>query len=216
VFIYTESRSACSEFRSVEAHPRRSAPLRHVTKNPSPQLLYFPHLQNRDSCKSFRPLPLRAFSARRIRSYEKCRVSPAFFRRSDVWTFRHSDGQYPRNSLPLNSFADPHPLNLYATILYKKGGERGYLEPAFQPLSRPSLSPLSATPMNLPASVANKRLTARLSLLDATFTKNKGIPPSSPISFTPPTRQSSGRAYGLFGRREEPSFVAQRDQGINL
>ncbi len=47
-------------------HPRRPAPLRHVTRIPSPQLLYFPHLQNRDARNSFR-----------IRSYENCRVSPS-------------------------------------------------------------------------------------------------------------------------------------------
>src|SRR5260370_32823670 len=29
------------------------------------------------------------------------------------------------NSFPLNSFADPHPLNLYATIFYKNGGGGG-------------------------------------------------------------------------------------------
>src|SRR5260370_4007995 len=44
----------------------RSAPLRHVTKNPSPQLLLFPTLTNRDSRNSFR-----------IRSYKKWRVRAA-------------------------------------------------------------------------------------------------------------------------------------------
>jgi hypothetical protein len=38
----------------AKLHPRRAASLRHVTKNPSPQLLYFPHLQNRDARNSFR------------------------------------------------------------------------------------------------------------------------------------------------------------------
>src|SRR6266404_890210 len=37
-----------------------------------------------------------------------------------------------------------------------------------------SVSPLAATVMNLLASVANKRLTARLNPLDATLTKNRG------------------------------------------
>ena len=50
------------------ARPRR---FRHVTKIPSPQLLTFPALTNRDACNSFR-----------IRSYEKCRVSPAFSSRN--------------------------------------------------------------------------------------------------------------------------------------
>src|SRR6266403_1060769 len=36
------------------------------------------------------------------------------------------------------------------------------------------ISPLAATLMDLPASVANKRLTAELSPLDATLTKNRG------------------------------------------
>src|SRR5260370_42020148 len=36
------------------------------------------------------------------------------------------------------------------------------------------LSSLAATLMNLPASVANKRLTPYLNPLDATFTKNRG------------------------------------------
>src|SRR6266852_2860245 len=44
-------------------------------------------------------------------------------------------------------------------------------------LSRPQsapVSPLAATLMDLPASVANKRLTAWLTPLDATLTKNRG------------------------------------------
>src|SRR6266404_4440054 len=39
------------------------------------------------------------------------------------------------------------------------------------------ISPLAATLMNLPASVANKRLTVGLSPLDATLTKNRGWGP---------------------------------------
>src|SRR6266481_3775601 len=37
------------------------------------------------------------------------------------------------------------------------------------------VSPLPATLMVFPASVANKRLTAELNPLDATFTKNRGV-----------------------------------------
>ena len=48
----------------ISDRPRRTPPSRHVTKIPSPQLLYFPHLQNCDARNSFR-----------IRSYAKCRVS---------------------------------------------------------------------------------------------------------------------------------------------
>src|SRR6266478_3753694 len=42
-----------------------------------------------------------------------------------------------------------------------------------------SVSPLAATLMDLPASVANKRLTVGVSPLDATLTKNRGVHPSS-------------------------------------
>jgi hypothetical protein len=45
------------------------------------------------------------------------------------------------------------------------------------------ISPLHATLMDLPASVANKRLTARLNPLDATLTKNTGAHPSSQKPF---------------------------------
>ena len=40
---------------------------------------------------------------------------------------------------------------------------------------RDPLSPLAATLMVLPASVANKRLAAQLTPLDATLTKNRGV-----------------------------------------
>ena len=88
--------------------------LRHVTKIPSRQLLYLPHLQNRDARKFFR-----------IRSYEKYRVtsfkpniflSPRASRSSDV----------SRKSLRHNLLSDPHPLNLYPTIFYKNMPGRGY------------------------------------------------------------------------------------------
>ncbi len=36
---------------------------------------------------------------------------------------------YPSKSLPFNSFADPHPLNLYATIFYKNTGRGAPLQP---------------------------------------------------------------------------------------
>src|SRR5882724_8220008 len=46
------------------------------------------------------------------------------------------------------------------------------------------VSPLAATLMGLPASVANKRLTAELNLLDATLTENRGVggPSGTPSS----------------------------------
>ncbi len=47
-------------------------------------------------------------------------------------------------SLPLNPFADPHPLNLYATIPYKKGGGEGAVPPLryLPPISDPFSSQL--------------------------------------------------------------------------
>ena len=49
------------------------------------------------------------------------------------------------------------------------------------------ISPLAATLMNLPASVANKELTRSLSLLAATLTKNRGWgpPPCDVSAFNP-------------------------------
>src|SRR5258708_4762560 len=48
-----------------------------------------------------------------------------------------------------------------------------------------SVSPLAATLMGLPASVANKRLTVGLSPLDATLTKNTGVRASFPFWNSP-------------------------------
>ena len=88
-------------------------------------------------------------------------------------------------SLPFNLFADPHPLNPVTSIFYKNSGGRahpGLIGPACpHPVGNPvgvtpalALTPLAATLMNHPASVANKRLTALLNPLDATLTKNTG------------------------------------------
>jgi hypothetical protein len=110
----------------------RSAVLRHVTKNPSPQLLLFPTLTNRDSRNSFR-----------IRSYKKWRVSPVFSSQPiDLQTFRCA------SCIP--------------------NGVTGRSDVAIP------ISVLDATLMDLPASVANKRLTVRLTPLDATLTKKWG------------------------------------------
>jgi len=64
------------------------------------------------------------------------------------------------------------------------------------------VSPLAATLMNLPASVANKRLTAELTHLDATLTKNPGATPPFDVStFRPSAAQTSLRttllSYGV-------------------
>ena len=53
-------------------------------------------------------------------------------------------------SLRLNLFADPHPLNLCATIFYKKGGGRGVLP------SGPLFYPAFHLPYALPSSVSCK------------------------------------------------------------
>jgi hypothetical protein len=147
----------------VSRYISRPASLRHVTKNPSPQLLYFPHLQNRDAHNSFI-----------IRSYADWRVSPAF-------SSQPVDVSHSPKSLPHNLFADPHPLNLYATIFYKMVGREGSFQRSdLRTFGRASyISPLNATLMQLPASVANKRLTARLSSLDATLTKKPGALPGA-------------------------------------
>ena len=76
---------------------------------------------------------------------------------------------FPRlspNSFPLNLFANPHPLNLVVSIFYKNiaGARRlscsSNSQPQLSTFNLPfSISPLNATLMDLPASVANKRLT---------------------------------------------------------
>ena len=117
----------------VKRTSRRPASLRHVTKNPSPQLLYFPHLQNRDARNSFR-----------FCSYVNWRVSPALFSLSlsshSPYTlpfdFQLSTvNLFPSNSFPLNPFADPHPLNPVASILYKNIGGQGVSIFTFSPQS---------------------------------------------------------------------------------
>jgi hypothetical protein len=62
-----------------------------------------------------------------------------------------------------------------------------------------SATPLSATLMNLPASVANKRLTLRLSPLDATLTKNIGVTSFQTKAFlcSGPTPESFRRAFRI-------------------
>src|SRR5260370_41376813 len=71
--IDTRFTSVLYFFVFVKRHPRRPASLRHVTKNPSPQLLYFPHLQNRDARNSFT-----------FCSYVNWRQLPALFSLSPV------------------------------------------------------------------------------------------------------------------------------------
>ncbi len=101
-------------------------------------------------------------------------------------------------SLPLNLFDDPHPLNLYATISYKKsGGEGAFFDvSSFRSASRiPNrvtgrsdmqtfaipLSALAATLMSLPVYVANKRLTLRLKPFSCNIYNKLGGTSSKPL-----------------------------------
>src|SRR6266478_2576104 len=54
-----------------------------------------------------------------IRPHSARFTGPAIFPAFDFQPF------FSSQSLPLNLFADPHPLNLYAAILYKNSGGRG-------------------------------------------------------------------------------------------
>src|SRR5712692_6631496 len=114
--------------------------------------------------------------------------SPAtHFRRSyrseNVQTCQRSDvlTSFTAKSLPFNLFADSHPLTPVTSIFYKNAGGRGHSRRFLSPKAFPChtsgnspVSPLAATLMDLPASVGNKRLTAGLTPLDATLTKNRG------------------------------------------
>src|SRR6266478_1866248 len=119
--------------------------------------------------------------------------SPAtHFRRSyrseNVQTCQRSDvlTSFTAKSLPFNLFADSHPLTPVTSDFYKNAGGRGHSRRFLSPKAFPChtsenspVSPLAATLMHPPASVANKRLTVGLSPLDATLTKNRGVHPSS-------------------------------------
>ncbi len=81
-----------------------------------------------------------------------------------------------RNSFPLNSFADPHPLTPVASIFYKKGGGVTTSRVAGPHSARfwCTLNPLDATLLSPLVCVANKGLAQYLSPLNATLTKNTG------------------------------------------
>ncbi len=79
-----------------------------------------------------------------------------------------------------------------------------------------ALSPLDATLMDLPASVANKGLTAWLNPLDATLTKNRGVPlPPSTFRFFDVQMCSLHPEWG-YGTRGQHVFEspACRDPGL--
>src|SRR5438874_13672409 len=73
------------------------------------------------------------------------------------------------NPFPLTLLSDPHRLNPAVSISYKNRGGKGSRHSSAHV---PTL--LKSTLARQSASVANKRLTSRLSPVDATLTKNMG------------------------------------------
>src|SRR6266404_7126771 len=76
------------------------------------------------------------------------------------------------------------------------------------------VSPLAATLMDSPASVANKRLTARLNPLAAALTKNRGVgaPPFDVSTFGPSdlqTRCSHPERSSRFGTRSSIVLISR-------
>jgi len=116
--------------------------------------------------------------------------------RSDLQTFRRADDPCPAKPFSVNLFADPHPLNPYAAIFYKKGGGRGLshlptLRRSNVQTSPIPISPLDATLLRGLASVDSKQFTGNLNPLDATLTKKRG---GGGTSFKPrilPAKRSS-------------------------
>src|SRR6267378_4352624 len=85
------------------------------------------------------------------------------------------------------------------------------------PLSTIALSPLAATLTDLPASVANKRLTVELDPLDATY-KKRGAPPSHsgthprpyppvPLPHYAPSIKVSPHPCAIIGHAASPSAM---------
>ncbi len=119
--------------------------------------------------------------------------SRRLLRSENVQTFRDAQTSFTPKSLPFNLFADHHPLTPVTSIFYKNAGGRGHSRRFLSPKAFPChasenspVSPLAATLMDLPASVANKRLTVGLSPLDATLTKNRGGTSFKPKGSLPP------------------------------
>ena len=102
---------------------------------------------------------------------------------------------YPK-SHGITSFTDPHPLSSVLSYRFRNMAGEGHSRSTSvhyvvtslpHLLASSSLSPVAATLMDLRASVANKRLTAGLSPLDATLTKNRGVPHFKPNIFLSPS-----------------------------
>ena len=70
-----------------------------------------------------------------------------------------------------------------------------------------SVSPLAATLMGLPASVANKRLTVELSPLDATLTKNTGVRASFPFWNSPHVANVRPSRLALASASDSPPLL---------
>src|SRR5947208_2974432 len=87
-----------------------------------------------------------------------------------ISTFLSADRFAPK-FFPLTLLSDPHPLNPVASTSCRNGGERGK-GPRQSSAHVPT--PLKSTPARQSVGVANKGLTPKLSLLDATLTKNIG------------------------------------------
>jgi len=101
--------------------PRRPAHCLHGTKIPSPQLLLYPQFTNCDARNPFRTPPLRAVSARRVRSYENCQVT----------SFQPSIFFLPKPPFKLSSifrthFQVPYPVTPLFATLTKTPGVWGY------------------------------------------------------------------------------------------
>jgi hypothetical protein len=145
------------------------------------------------TCKSIRMLSKKTVDT----SGTSCYIFPEV---AAMRTRRLLDFSRGRNSVPylqfpnshgIISFADPHLLNPVTSYRYKNHRGRGAatniqtckcaicipdgVAGPSNLTSRPiPLSPLSATLTKIPISVDSKRLTGKLSSLDATLTKNTG------------------------------------------
>jgi len=108
------------------------------------------------------------------------RISRRSPRSGNVQTCQRSDvvTSFTPNSHRIISFTDPHLLTTAVSYRYKITGGEGVSQAATFSPTLPPVNPLTATLMDLPASVANKRLTVWLNPLDATLTKNRGGGPA--------------------------------------
>ena len=89
-------------------------------------------------------------------------------RSSPISTFLSAPNPFAPKFFPLTLLSDLHLLNPTVSISYKNGGGEGR---GSRQSSAHVPTPLKSTLARQPASVANKRLTPRLSPLQATLTK---------------------------------------------